>query len=327
MKKYKKLILLISCALLFVIFAAFTHNYYFAKGAPVIFEISEGQSGAQIARNLKRQGVIKSKFMFKMMLKFFFDPKGLKAGVFDLRQNTSPEEVISCISSGKCQHLEKVTILEGWRIEEIAMALQDKNICDAMDFTKMAKERNLEGYLYPSTYMFPQKMQTAKVIDAMVAEFNKRVRPLFQPEFMGGLTERQVITIASIVEREAVVHDERPKIAAVYLNRVKTGMRLEADPTVQYALGYTPSENRFWKKGLTLADLRKDMPYNTYKRKGIPPGPICSPSMESVYAVLHPEENFDKLFFVAENDEGRHVFSKTYDEHVRNIRRIRSNRK
>ncbi|MGB2579346.1 UPF0755 protein [Elusimicrobium simillimum] len=323
MKKYRKLILILLSVLLFVIVVCGVRSYYFNKGESVVFEIRDGQTGSSVAADLKKAGIIKSEILFKIVLRLFADPRGLKAGTYDLYKNTCPEEVISCISSGKCQHLEKVTIIEGWRIEEIAMALEDNGICDNLEFTALAKKQNLEGYLYPSTYRFSKNTPAQKVIDVMTGEFNRRVRPILQEQYMRGLSERAIITVASIVEREAVVHEERPKIAAVYLNRIKIGKKLEADPTVQYVLGYTPNENRFWKKGLTLRDLRIDSPYNTYRYGGIPPGPICSPSYESVYAVLHPEPNFDALFFVAEREDGKHVFSKTYNEHVANIRRIR----
>jgi UPF0755 protein len=128
--------------------------------------------------------------------------------------------------------------------------------------------------------------------------------------------------LASIVEREAVLADEKPKIAAVYLNRFEIGKRLEADPTVQYALGYDLGSNRYWKKRLLFKDLKIDSPYNTYRRSGLPPGPICNPSAASVQAVLRPTPNFNALYFVADSG-GRHVFARHYDEHQRNIKRIR----
>ena len=124
------------------------------------------------------------------------------------------------------------------------------------------------------------------------------------------------------MEREAVINDERPKIAAVYLNRLKIGKRLEADPTVQYALGYNEKEQRHWKKGLTYSDLKYDSPYNTYRYAGLPPAPIASPGLNSVKAVLKPEPDFEALYFVADNT-GRHIFSKTYHQHLQTIKAIR----
>ncbi|MDR0292466.1 MAG: endolytic transglycosylase MltG [Elusimicrobium sp.] len=320
-KKYKLLISICVAAIIAAALVYAVKSYYFDKGPQVIFQIQDGATGAQVARDLKAQGIIKSEFLFKAVLKLFGNSKKLRSGSFDLNLNMPAEQVIGCVSSGSCIHLEKVTVVEGWRAEEIAMALEDKGVCDNMEFTALAKNR--EGYLYPSTYMLPRGMPPQKVIDIMTGEFDKRVRPLLKSEFMKNLTEQGVITLASIVEREAVSPQERPLIAAVYLNRLKINQRLEADPTVQYALGYTGRENRFWKRGLTYNDLKTDSPYNTYVNAGLPPGPICSPGLESVYAVLHPEADFDALYFVAEKDGANHVFSRTFKEHKENISRIR----
>ncbi len=294
---------------------------FFNKGPLVVVKIEPGQSGASVAHMLKEKGIIKSEFFFKLLLRITSSSRDLKAGRFDLRKNTSSFEVINCIKSGKCTHYEKVTILEGWRSEEIAELLAEKGVTDARKFLDIVRERDLEGYLFPSTYLFAENTPAQKVVDEMLAQYRKNIAPLFK-KYKTDLTEKQVLTVASIVEREAVVHDERPKIAAVYLNRYRIGKRLEADPTVQYALGFNIKENRYWKKGLTYKDLKVSSPYNTYRNAGLPPGPICNPSRESVLGVLNPEKNFDALYFVADNT-GRHVFSKTFDEHRRHIRRIR----
>ncbi len=294
---------------------------FFSKGPLVVVKIEQGQSGAEVARMLKQKGIIRSELFFKALMRLTSSARDLKAGRFDLRKNTSSFEVINCIKSGKCIHYEKVTFLEGWRSEEMADLLAEKGITDARAFLDIVREKNLEGYLFPSTYLFAENTPAQKVVDEMLVQYRKNIAPLFR-QYPTDLTEKQVLTLASIVEREAVVHDERPKIAAVYLNRFRIGKRLEADPTVQYALGFNLKENRYWKKGLTYKDLRVNSPYNTYRNAGLPPGPICNPSRESVLGVLNPEKNFDALYFVADTG-GRHVFSKTYDEHRRNIRRIR----
>jgi len=319
----KKLLLVL--LLLIVVTAAgiwAANGYLCSKGAPVVVQIEPGQSGGQIAHLLKQKGVIRSEWLFKIILRLTADPRDLKAGTFDLWKNTSDFEVISCLKTTHCLHYEKVTVLEGWRSEEIAEVLAEKGITNAQEFIRLVRQQELEGFLYPSTYLFTLNMAPQKVIDEMVGQYRKTVSPLFK-EYPTDLTERQVLTIASIVEREAVWHDERPKIAAVYLNRFRMDKRLEADPTVQYALGFSLAENRYWKKGLTLKDLRMEHPYNTYKNEGLPPGPICNPSYESVKGVLNPQPDFDKIYFVADSG-GRHVFSRTFSEHKKNIRRIRS---
>ena len=295
--------------------------YFFSKGPTVTVQILPGQNASQVAKMLKEKGIIRSELLFKIVLRLTASAQDIKAGSFDLRQNTSDIEVINCLRTSQCNHYEKVTLLEGWRSEEIAEALAEHNVTNAQDFLNIVRQKKLEGYLYPSTYLFSQNTPAQKVVDEMLAQYKKNIAPLLK-EYPTNLTEKQVLTVASIVEREAVHHEERPKIAAVYLNRYKIGKRLEADPTVQYALGFSLKENRYWKKGLTLNDLRIDHPYNTYKNEGLPPGPICNPSAASVQGVLQPEQDFNALYFVADSG-GHHVFSRTYEEHVAHIRRIR----
>ena len=291
------------------------------KGELITFTIRPGQSGASVAQELKEAGVIKNPLAFKILLRLTASAKDLKAGKFDLRKNTPSFEVINCIKSGRCTHYERLTVLEGWRSEEIAEALSEKGITDGKEFLSIVRERKLEGKLYPSTYLFSENTPAKKVVAEMTGQYEQRVLPLLL-KYPSKLSENEILTLASIVEREAIHHDERPKIAAVYLNRLKIGKRLEADPTVQYALGYNAKENRYWKKGLTYKDLKTQSPYNTYRNAGLPPGPICNPSYESILGVLNPTPNFDNLYFVADNT-GRHVFSPTFDQHKRNIRRIR----
>lgn len=317
----KLLLLLVSLILLAGLFAWGAKVYFFSQGAPTVFTIAAGQSGSAIGRELKNKGIIRSELLFKIILKLTSSASDLKAGAFDLRKNMSELEVINCIKSGRCTHYEKVTLLEGWRSEEIAEELAELGITDPREFLRLVRQEKLEGKLFPSTYLFAANSPARKVVDEMLAQYRKQVSPLFK-QYPTPLTENQVLTLASIVEREAVVHDERPKIAAVYINRFNIGKKLEADPTVQYALGFFMKENRYWKKALTYNDLKTDSPYNTYRYAGLPPGPICNPGYESIKAVLTPQADFDALYFVAES-EGRHVFSRTFDEHRRHIRRIR----
>ena len=319
MKKFIFLLCLFVCLTAAGMWAV--RAYFFSKGPLVVVKIEPGQSGSSVAQMLKEKGIIRSELFFKILLRLTSSARDLKAGRFDLRENTSAFEVINCIKSGKCTHYEKVTFLEGWRSEEIAEVLAEKGITDARAFLDIVRKNDLEGYLFPSTYLFAENTPAQKVVDEMLAQYKKNIAPLFK-KYKTNLTEKQVLTVASIVEREAIVHDERPKIAAVYLNRYRIGKRLEADPTVQYALGFNLKENRYWKKGLTYKDLKISSPYNTYRNAGLPPGPICNPSRESVLGVLNPEPNFDALYFVADSG-GRHVFSKTFDEHRRHIKRIR----
>lgn len=293
---------------------AFVKLHYFQAGQPLVFEIQTGQTVSQVAQNLKEKGIIRSATWFKVVARLSATERDLKAGKYDLRTNMPSEAILNCIKSGQCLHLTRLTTLEGWRSEEIAEMLSENNITNAKAFLDIVRQRDLEGKLFPSTYLFAENTPAWKVVDTMLRQYNSQVKPLFS-QYPTTLTEKQVLTLASIVEREAVYHDERPKIAAVYLNRLKIGKRLEADPTVQYAIGFNFTENRYWKKGLTYRDLRNPSPYNTYRYNGLPPGPIANPSYQSVKAVLTPQPDFDAIYFVADNT-GRHDFSKTYSEHL-----------
>lgn len=300
------------------------YKYFNTEGAETEVIVPPGASAGKIAQLLKDEGIIKSTLWFKICLKFSGAAPMLRSGVFTLRKNMPASKAIWRLINDSGTKDFKVKILEGWRIEEIAEELEKNEIIkDKYVFINTAKEAGCEGFLFPSTYMLPKDMNPNDVIALMLAEYEKNIRPL-TAQYQGKLTEKEILTIASIVEREAVIDAERPKIAAVYLNRVKIGKKLEADPTVQYALGYNAQEGRHWKKGLTLKDLRVDSPYNTYRYNGIPPGPIASPSVNSVKAVLNPEPDFEALYFVADNETGGHIFSKNYHQHLQSIRAVRN---
>ena len=322
----KKILLAVTCLLLiaFIALGVGAYKYFNAYGPETEITIPPGVNAGHIAQILKDNEIIKSTLWFKICLKFSGAAPMLRSGVFTLNKNMPASKVIWRLINDSGTKDFKVKILEGWRIEEIAEALENAEIIkDKYAFIKAAKEADAEGYLFPSTYMFPKDMQPQEVIAVMLAEYDKNIKPLIK-QYKGKLTEKELLTIASIVEREAILDSERPKIAAVYLNRVKIGKKLEADPTVQYALGYNAKEGRHWKKGLTLKDLRVDSPYNTYRYNGLPPGPISSPSVNSVKAVINPEPNFDALYFVADNETGGHIFSKNYHQHLQSIRAVRN---
>jgi UPF0755 protein len=182
----------------------------------------------------------------------------------------------------------------------------------------------LEGYLAPDTYQLAAEGSTVlDLLKRQLDTFRDRVMPAWREAQASGktkLTLHQVLTLASIVEREAVLDDERPMIAGVYLNRLARGMRLEADPTVQYAMGYQADSGLWWKAPVYLQEYDKVVsPYNTYKVKGLPPGPIAAPSLASIEAVLNPAQH-DYLFFMAKGDgSGRHTFARTFEEHLKNV--------
>ncbi len=301
-----------------------TRYYLNHEGAPVIVEIPQGTTPKQIAEILKSNGVIKSTLVFRAWVKMSGADKLLRSGTFNLNKEISSIKAIWHLVNDSGTPTYRVTILEGWRLEEIADELFKNGILTEKDtFLQEAKRIQAEGFLFPSTYKLPKNMPPSEVLRVMYQEYEKNISPIIKStQNATGLNEQEIITLASIVEREAVYNDERPKIAAVYLNRLKIGKRLEADPTVQYALGYNENEQRHWKKGLTYSDLKYDSPYNTYRYPGLPPAPIASPSINSVKAVLNPTQDFEALYFVADNT-GRHVFSTTYHQHLQSIKEIR----
>jgi UPF0755 protein len=241
-----------------------------------------------------------------------------------------------------------VTIPEGWRSEQTAWLLEQQGLMRGDDFLAHVRSAepaynwlqdrppgaSLEGFLFPDTYELPMETSPADVVDLMLATFDARVAPEIEARLAGitifdmelgdyrPLTIFDVVTLAAIVEREAVIPEERPVIASVYYNRLdpvhveETALRLSADPTVQYSKGYDPETGNWWNAMLPGEGQLIDSPYNTFKVQGLPAGPICSPGLASILAVLNPADT-DYLYFHAIGD-GSHVFSSTLEEHLRN---------
>lgn len=311
MKNIPRSIFILAGLAVFAVFLAF---HFFRKGDEVAVEIPEGASAHQITSKLKDSGVISSPTWFRILLKITAMDRKIKPGYYELRGNMAAEEVLWDLARTEESNPIRFTVPEGWRASQIASRLQSLGVVSEKAFLQAVEKEKLEGYLFPSTYFLEKKMSPGSIISMMTKEFDRQVRPLFEGNAPLNLSEREVLILASIVEREAVSSAERPLIAAVYLNRVKSGMNMEADPTVQYALG-------FWKKELSHADTRTESPYNTYLHSGLPPGPICSPGLESIRAVLNPAP-IDALFFVSDK-KGGHIFNTNYDEHKKSINRVK----
>ncbi len=275
-------------------------------GAPVRVDIAEGLNARQTAELLSAQGVVQSAFIFRALIKLTRFDRDLKPGAYTFRRNEWPSVILRKLTLGLADDI-KITIPEGFRASQIAGRLENAGIASALEFLAIVNTRKLEGRLFPSTYHFPPGYGAEKTAAVMHAEFVKNIAVAYTAAGLKtGLSFEEALSLASIVEREAVLKQERQIIAAVYLNRLKKKMPLQADPTVQYALGY-------WKKGLTRADLRTPSPYNTYLQRGLPPGPICSPGRESFLSVLNPAKT-SVLYFVADMTGG-HLFSETNEEH------------
>jgi UPF0755 protein len=253
--------------------------------------------------------------LFRIYLKATGDDRRLKPGTYTLRVHEWPGVVARKLALGLTDDV-KITIPEGFRASQIAERLAAEKIADAGDFAAYVKLRNLEGRLYPSTYRFPPGYGAERAAAKMSEEFDRQIGAAYAAASpRPWLSLQETLTLASIVEREAVQPQERPVIAAVYLNRLKKRMPLQADPTVQYALGH-------WKLRLSRDDLKTPSPYNTYLHAGLPPGPICSPGLESFAASLKPAQT-RALYFVADA-KGGHIFSETNEE--QNAARLRRKR-
>lgn len=282
-------------------------GWLFWPGDEVEVAIPPGQSARQTAAALKEKGVVRSALMFRAAARIYGLGRRLKPGAYRLRRRMLPGRLLAALAAGSGG--VKVVIPEGWTTRQISERLEKSGSCPGADFLRLAANQRLEGYLFPTTYFFEPGTDAEHVIERMRAEFDRRLAEEFaragpKPR----LTLHQAVTLASIVEREAVLASEQPMVAAVYLNRMRIRMRLQADPTVQYALGY-------WKKGLTSEDLQNPSPYNTYVHYGLPPGPICNPGLGAFRAVLRPAPS-DALFFVADLTGG-HKFFATQEEHLK----------
>jgi UPF0755 protein len=256
----------------------------------------------------------------------------IEAGGYSLNGGMTLREVAEALQSAKPSEWS-FTVVEGWRREQIAQALSDSNLMiDAQVFLELTTLRlsasptwvdipdgmSLEGFLFPDTYLLDQETTAESFAQTMIENLESRITHDMLAGFSAqGLNVYQAITLASIVEREAVVPDERELIASVFVNRLAIGMKLEADPTVQYALG-KQADGSWWKAPLSLKDLDFNSPYNTYLIEGLPIGPICNPGLESIKAVAFPATT-DYLFFRAMCDgSGRHSFAQTFEEHQLN---------
>jgi UPF0755 protein len=294
--------------------------------------VTQGESAKAIGDNLQQKGVVRSAKLFEVLVGVTGVQNSLEAGDYEFDAGLPAIEVVKRIAEGKTASRD-VLIPEGRRIEEVANLLDKAGVIGKQDFLDAAKHQysepflqqtqvaSLEGFLFPATYSFNRNEKATVVVDRMLQAFQDKVADKVQFEGQD-LTLEQAITLASIVEREAVNPDERPMIASVFLNRLRIGIPLQADPTVQYAVAQNATsvaQYGYWKTELTVDDLKIDSPYNTYVNPGLPPGPIASPGLASIQAVVRPAStNF--LFFVAKNDgTGSHAFAETLEEHLRNV--------
>lgn len=277
---------------------------------PITVSIDKGWSAVQIAKKLEENKIIRSPSFFRFVSKITGKSKRFKHGIYRFEKN-SYWKIITQLENGKT-YKKKVTIPEGWTAYQIAERLQENGIItDIEAFVQTVKEHQFEGMLFPETYFFEPLIKEKDAAEEMVQQFHLKYPEDFKSQAKElKMTDRQILTLASIIEREAQDDSERPVISSVFHNRLKKRKYMESCATVQYAL----SDGKWWKEKLIYKDLNVVSPYNTYRHLGLPPGPICNPGLKSIHAALYPAKT-DFLYFVADGT-GKHNFFATYREHI-----------
>jgi UPF0755 protein len=301
----------------------------------VTFVVEPGETASGIAQRLEEEGLITDASLFKAYVRLHKLDANLEAGEHSVSQAMTMEEVAHELLYAQLREIQ-ITIVPGWRIEEIAEMLSAETSISGEEFLLVAQTgsfnysflagrppgASLEGYLMADTYRIPADADAATLIARLLETFDQRVTAQMRRDAQAqGLSLHEMVTLASIVEREALLDEERPIVASVYLNRLAGQLPeadgyLRADPTFQYARGYDPVSGRWWAP-FQVEDVQGiDSQYNTFLHPGLPPEPICSPSLASLKAVVYPAET-DYLYFYARGD-GSHAFAKTYEEHLQN---------
>jgi UPF0755 protein len=305
---------------------AFWEPNSFSVRHEISLTVSRGSTFKEISDSLELLGIIENKALFQIAGRILGWTTQMKVGKYVFPDVISNYDILSSLHTGKSTVAIPVAIPEGYTSAQIARILSRRIGIDSALFVRLVRdttftqelglqEFSLEGYLMPDTYRFYWQMDEREVIRELVGQFQKIFDDSLGDREKGlGLTTRKLLTVASIVEGEAIVDSERAIIAGVFYNRLNKGMKLEADPTVQYALNEGPHRVRY-------RDLAIESPYNTYLHYGLPPTPINNPGRKSILAALHPASH-NYLYFVS-NGEGGHVFSKTYEEHQKAVRRYR----
>jgi UPF0755 protein len=278
-----------------------------------IINIPSGSNAKEIVHILEKNEIIrKNNYLFIILIKLSKLEDKLKFGEYNLSPSLNMLQILNKLARGEIV-VYKITIPEGYTSIQIAELLDKKEIVEKESFLKLVKygEKSWEGYLFPDTYEVPKKYGAENMFKLMLSNFEQVAvdNKLINKAEQTGFTMDEIITLASIIEKEAKFAEEKRQISSVFHNRLKSGMKLQSCATIQYILGKP-------KEILEESDLEIESPYNTYLYKGLPPGPICNPGIDSIIAALEPA-NEDYLYFVL-GDNGRHIFSKTYEEHLKN---------
>lgn len=290
---------------------------------PKTVMVQPGQGLKAIAQNLENESIISKGIYFALYAKFKKQGEKIKAGEYLLSASQSPEEILDMLVKGKVK-LYRITIPEGFSIKEISTLVKEENLCDADTFLALCHDPlfikslgvdalSLEGYLFPDTYIFTRQNTCKDIVSTMIRRFQAVFTPEMEKQAMAlGFSAHEMVTLASIIEKETGQASERPVISSVFHNRLKKNMRLESDPTVIYGI-------KDFDGDITKNHLQAKTPYNTYQIFGLPPGPIASPGLMSLQAALNPSRT-GYLYFVSKKDSTHH-FSETFQEHERAVRR------
>lgn len=296
-----------------------------APGGSTVFTVNGGESAAAVGARLKEAGLIRSELLWTLLARV--DSERIKAGVYGIEAGAGTLAIRELLVSGR-QLLVKATVPEGYTLKKIGSILEAQKIVSAAAFLSAASDpdllksygipgRSFEGYLYPDTYLFPLDYPAERVVRAMADNFFRKLETLGPKKAAeyGGRELFELVTLASIVEREYRVDEEAPLIAGVFLNRLRIGMALQSCATVEYVI--TELQGKPHPEVLYNRDIAIPDPYNTYLRAGLPPGPISAPGRVALSAVLAPEASGFLYFRLVDPAEGRHRFSRTLDDHVK----------
>jgi UPF0755 protein len=300
-----------------------------SSAGEVPFAVETGEGPASVAARLEQAGIIRNADAFTAYLVYAGLDTGLQAGEFQLSPALAPMQIAQKMQDATPTQV-KFVILPGWRMDEIAVSLPTSGLGISAEqflevaraphsvFDFMPKGASAEGFLFPGEYLLPRVIG----VDQLVAMLMNNAALALSPEMRAGFARQgldvyQAVTLASIVQREAVKAEEQPSIASVFLNRLTAGMRLETDPTIQYALGFDPATNSWWRSPLSVDDLAIQSPYNTYQNPGLPPGPISNPSLSALQAVAYPAQTPYYFFRARCDGSGLHNFSETFDQHLK----------
>ena len=340
-KKIEKAAIVVVTALLVLSIHVYSTIYTpHLRGARAqIIEVPPGASFGAITNMLVKEDIIRGRRAFTLLASMRGVKRNIKAGEYELSGASTPAEILDTLTSGAV-HYKKVTFPEGYSIKDMAIVLRSEDATRAEEFLRLTMDRDfaalvlkengltagakgstLEGYLFPDTYSTARTMKAETIIRMMVARFKEvyeRERTLFLADALGskealGFSTNEIVTLASIIEKETGVVEEMPRISAIFHNRLRKGYRLQSDPTTIYGI-------KDFDGNLTRKHLKEKTPYNTYAIYGLPPGPIASPGSSAIRAALNPASE-DYLYFVSRND-GTHKFSRTLAEHNRAVDRF-----